>query len=67
MACLLGKVISYPLEINNVKQTADLVTFTGEIFNGKLDFLCKVDYRIYASNLSINRVVTMMLKPLKKK
>ena len=28
----------------NSQKTADLVTFTEEILNGKLHFLCSVDY-----------------------
>ena len=28
----------------NLEETADLVTFTEEIFNGKLHFLCSVIY-----------------------
>ena len=29
--------------------TADFVTFTGEILNGKLQFLCSVRYSFYAT------------------
>ena len=31
----------------NPQENADLVTFTGEILNGKLDFLCSA-YNIYS-------------------
>ena len=35
------KNISFPLRISSVNgETADVVTFTEEIFNGKLLFLC---------------------------
>ena len=30
----------------NPQETADLVTFTGEIFNGKLRFLCSDKYKL---------------------
>ena len=34
------------------KETADLVTFTEEILNGKLHFLCSVAYRLQKYTLS---------------
>ena len=45
LANTLHKKLSFPLKIssgNVTKSAADLVTFTEEIFNGKLDFLCSV-------------------------
>ena len=30
----------------NPQETADLVTFTEKIFNGKLDFLCSANFHI---------------------
>ena len=46
----LHKKWSFPLRISSVnvtksaQKTADLVTFTGEILNGKLHFLCSVTW-----------------------
>ena len=37
----------------NLQETADLVTFTEEILNGKLDFLCSVINPFYATGLAI--------------
>ena len=39
---LLHKKISFPFRIYLVNVTADLVTFTEEILNGKLNFLCSI-------------------------
>ena len=43
----------------NPQKTADLVTFTEEILNGKLHFLCSVYYQkstIYYPELNINSI-----------
>ena len=38
----------------NTQETADLVTFTKEIFNGKLNFLCSVPSRINKTSTGIS-------------
>ena len=37
----------------NPEETSDLVTFTEEIFNGKLNFLCNVRYLIFRDQISV--------------
>ena len=39
-------------DFSSKQETADLVTFTEEILNGKLHFLCSVRCRIKARTLS---------------
>ena len=43
--------------------TADFVTFTGEILNGKLHFLCSVRYSFYATFMIHFTMKTYMFKP----
>ena len=40
----------------NPQETADLVTFTEEIFNGKLHFLCSVSLAFWFGTLDLNIV-----------
>ena len=45
----------------SIKETADLVTFTEEILNGKLYFLCSVSYVILQFRLSsFENVITIL-------
>ena len=51
----------------NPLETADLVTFTGEILNGKLHFLCN-GFAVGICNYAINNMVlwTLFCSPLLK-
>ena len=47
----------------SISITADLVTFTGEILNGKLHFLCSVRYSFYVTFMIHFTTKTYMFKP----
>ena len=47
----------------NPKETADLVTFTEEILNGKLHFLCSVSLtHYYCEGLRVQKIVLRKVK-----
>ena len=48
---ILYKKRSFPLRISSVNVTKSTVTFTEEIFNGKLLFLCSVRKKVFNRRL----------------
>ena len=47
----------------NPQETVDLVTFTEDIFNGQLHFLCSANFMESGINFSSEAIATAVLKP----